>query len=52
MDSHLLIKFFITMLAIMNPIGGVAIFLSLTADYSKEQRRREALGTALAVFLF
>ncbi|WP_133128391.1 MarC family protein [Legionella nagasakiensis] len=51
MDSHLLIKFFITMLAIMNPIGGVAIFLSLTSDYSEAQKRREALKAALSVFL-
>lgn len=51
MDIHLLVKFFITMLAIMNPIGGVAIFLSLTEDYTEQQKRKEALQAALSIFI-
>lgn len=51
MDAHLLVKFFITMIAIMNPIGGVAIFISLTENYTEQQKRKEALSTAVAILI-
>lgn len=51
MDIHLLVKFFITMMAIMNPLGGVAIFISLTESFTEKQRQKEALSTALSVII-
>lgn len=49
MEIHLLIKFAVTLVAIMNPLGNVPIFISLTEDYSPEERKKEAMKTAAAI---
>lgn len=40
---------FLALLPIVNPLGGVPMFFSLTADYTREDRRRTALKIALDV---
>jgi multiple antibiotic resistance protein len=40
---------FLALFPIVNPLGGVPLFFSLTADYSPQERRRTALKTALDV---
>ncbi|MBU0945133.1 MAG: YchE family NAAT transporter [Proteobacteria bacterium] len=42
------LKFFATMTAIVNPIGAIPIFINLTADNSKEQRRKNAIQASYA----
>ena len=51
MDSGEFLRFLAAMLAIMNPIGGMPVFISLTADRSPEERRRIALIGSLAVLV-
>lgn len=48
MLSGELIKYSVTLLAITNPIGNLAIFIGLTGDKTESERRRIALQTALA----
>ena len=43
--------YIVMMLAITNPIGNMAIFLSLTSDRSLKEQRKIALTTAFAVVL-
>jgi multiple antibiotic resistance protein len=53
-DASLLSDVFVTVLVIMDPLGSVPIFLSLTREQSHPQRRRSALqaaGVAAAVIL-
>lgn len=50
MSSVLFVKFFSSLFAIVNPLGGVAIFISLTAGYPKWERRRTAMVTSFAFF--
>ena len=38
---------FLALFPIVNPLGGVPLFFSLTADYTPEERRHTALTTAL-----
>jgi multiple antibiotic resistance protein len=40
---------FLALFPIVNPLGGVPLFFSLTADYSPEERRQTALKIALDV---
>src|SRR5271169_3560511 len=40
---------FLALFPIVNPLGGVPMFFSLTADYTQEDRRRTALKIALDV---
>ncbi len=51
MDSAEFLRFLAAMLAIMNPIGGMPVFISLTSDRSPEDRRRIALVGSLAVLV-
>jgi small neutral amino acid transporter SnatA (MarC family) len=41
------IETFLALFPIVNPLGGVPLFFSLTADYTPEERRHTALTTAL-----
>ena len=40
---------FLALFPIVNPLGGIPLFFSLTTDYSPEERRNTALWTALYV---
>jgi len=40
---------FLALFPIVNPLGGVPLFFSLTADYTTEERRRTALKIAIDV---
>jgi multiple antibiotic resistance protein len=40
---------FLALFPIVNPLGGIPLFFSLTADFSPEERQRTALKTALYV---
>ena len=40
---------FLALFPIVNPLGGIPLFFSLTADFPPEDRRRTALKTALYV---
>src|SRR5580658_3758046 len=40
---------FLALFPIVNPLGGVPMFFSLTADYTEEERRRTALKIAVDV---
>jgi membrane protein, MarC family len=40
---------FLALFPIVNPLGGIPLFFSLTADFSAEERQRTALKTALYV---
>jgi len=40
---------FLALFPIVNPLGGIPMFFSLTADFSPEERRHTALKTALYV---
>jgi multiple antibiotic resistance protein len=51
MNSSEFLTFLAAMLAIMNPIGGMPVFISVTADRSPEERRRIALVASLAVLV-
>lgn len=50
MNSVLFFKFFGGLFAIMNPLIGIPVFLSLTSSYKKPERIRVAVVTAIAVF--
>ena len=45
------VKFFTGMLAIVNPIGAIPMFLSLTTNQSLPERNRTSLLAAITVFL-
>jgi len=45
------IKFFIGLLAIVNPIGAIPVFISLTADATAAQRLKTVNVVALTVFI-
>ena len=40
---------FLALFPIVNPLGGVPMFFSLTADYTEEERRRTVLKIAVDV---
>jgi multiple antibiotic resistance protein len=46
-----IVQTFIGLIAIVNPVGAIPIFLSLTAEKSRKERHRIARVTALAVAL-
>lgn len=48
---ELLIYLFASLFSVLNPIGTVPIFVSLTQEFSKKDRSRVALLTAFNVFL-
>lgn len=45
------LKFLATLAAIVNPIGAIPIFINLTADNTKEQRRKNATWASYATVL-
>jgi multiple antibiotic resistance protein len=45
------LTFFITMVAIINPIGDLAIFIGFMAGYSQKEQRQTALHAGIAVFV-
>lgn len=51
LESHEYLKMLIGLLAIVNPIGAMPIFLSLTYQYDEGTRRRIARIAATAVFV-
>jgi len=42
---------FLALFPIVNPLGGIPLFFSLTTDYSPEERRNTALKTAIYVIV-
>ncbi|MFO1318993.1 MAG: MarC family protein [Burkholderiales bacterium] len=50
-DWNELFKTTVALLAIVNPVGGVPMFLSTTGEWSPEDRRRTARTVAITVFL-
>jgi multiple antibiotic resistance protein len=48
---ELFIYVFAALFSVLNPLGAVPIFVGLTLDYSKEERSRVSLWTALNVFI-
>lgn len=51
MEWHILMMFFVAMLAITNPIGNVAIFISLVANTTIAHQRKTAITASVAIFL-
>uniref|UniRef100_A0A7V5XGC0 UPF0056 membrane protein n=1 Tax=Thermodesulfobacterium geofontis TaxID=1295609 RepID=A0A7V5XGC0_9BACT len=51
METGFLIKSFLTLFTIIDPVGGVPFFLSISAGYSEEERRKIALKASLTAFL-
>ena len=51
MDKTALITFGTAMFAILNPIGGVAIFAGMVSDRSADQRRSIAIRSSVAIAL-
>jgi multiple antibiotic resistance protein len=45
------LSFIISMLAITNPAGSLAVFLGMTANKSEHDRRQTALAATLAIFI-
>ena len=50
-DWNELFKTTVALLAIVNPIGGVPMFLSTTGEWSSQDRRRTARTVAITVFI-
>ena len=48
---ELFIYVFAALFSVLNPLGAVPIFVGLTMDYSKTERSRVSLWTALNVFI-
>lgn len=48
---ELFIILFAALFSVLNPIGTVPIFVGLTQDYSKKERSRVSLWTAINVFI-
>ncbi|HFC97891.1 MAG TPA: NAAT family transporter [Thermosulfurimonas dismutans] len=51
LELKLLFKTFVAIFIIVDPIGGIPLFLSLTARESESQRRATALKAVVAAFL-
>jgi multiple antibiotic resistance protein len=49
--TSIMIKHYVSLIAITNPLSGLAIFLGLTASYSKKEVRKTALTTFIAIFI-
>lgn len=52
MDIQLLVKVYVTLFTILDPVGNVPVFLTLSKDFSPERRNRAALISVLAAFGF
>ncbi len=50
LEINFLLKTFVAIFVIVDPIGGIPLFLSLTAEETEEERRKTALKAALAAF--
>lgn len=46
-----ILKSFISLLALINPVGAIPFFMSLTANQSDVERRRTIRIAAISVFL-
>jgi len=51
METGFLIKSFLTLFTIIDPIGGVPFFLSISTGYSEEERKKIALRASLTACL-
>ncbi len=51
LDWGFVLQCFLSFFAIMNPIGNIPIFLSLTADYPEEEKIRIARNASITAFL-
>ena len=51
MSTHQFVLFFIAMLAITNPIGNLAIYISLMADSTVQEQRKTAIKSAISIFI-
>ncbi|PJG83857.1 YchE family NAAT transporter [Caviibacterium pharyngocola] len=49
MDFAVYLQFFIGLIALVNPIGVVPIFYSMTSDFTKEQQNKTGLITCFSV---
>ncbi|QCI19338.1 YchE family NAAT transporter [Buchnera aphidicola] len=49
-DTSIYIKFFANLLALVNPIGMIPVFMSMTYNYSKEKRDKTNFITNISVF--
>jgi multiple antibiotic resistance protein len=51
MEIGFLLKSFIALFTIIDPIGGAPFFLSITAEYSEKERQKIALKAAITAFV-
>ncbi|MBS1264179.1 MAG: hypothetical protein MAG715_01381 [Methanonatronarchaeales archaeon] len=51
MDLLLLAKVYVTLFTILDPVGNVPVFLTLSKEFSDERRRRAALLSVAVAFL-
>ncbi len=51
METGFLIKSFLTLFTIIDPIGGVPFFLSITEGYTEYERRKIALRASFTAFI-
>lgn len=51
MNWHMVMTFFIAMIAITNPIGNLAIFISLVSGSSVKEQKKTALGASVAILI-
>ena len=51
MDLSIYLQFFIGLIALVNPIGVVPVFYSMTADLTREQQHRTSLVTCFSVVI-
>lgn len=51
MEAGFLIKSFLTLFTIIDPVGGAPFFLGITAGYSEEERKKIALRASLTAFM-
>lgn len=51
METGFLIKSFLTLFTIIDPVGGVPFFLSITAGYSEEERKKIALRASITAVI-
>ncbi len=49
MDFAIYLQFFIGLIALVNPIGVVPIFYSMTSTLSKEQQNRTSFITCISI---
>lgn len=51
MDLSTYIQFFISLIALVNPIGAIPVFYSLTADISEDEQKKMILITSTAIMI-